>query len=90
MVAVTGYWLVCKEKWKHPGFIALLFLYKKSKNILGAGHVSCAVSSFGQVSIMTRAKRFFRGFAARDFGLRPTPKYLAERKKENLWFPRKS
>ena len=37
---------------------------------------------------MTRAKRFFRGFAARDLGLRPTPEYLAERKKENLWFPK--
>ena len=28
------------------------------------------------------------GYADRDFGLRLTPKYLAERKKENLWFPR--
>ena len=58
---------------------------------LGARDFSSAVSSFCRVFIVTRAKSslrardFCRGFAARGFGLRPTPKILASREK-NLWY----
>ena len=38
---------------------------------LGARDFSSAVSGFFQVFIVTRAKSFSRGFAAREFGLRP-------------------
>ena len=38
---------------------------------LGARDFSGAVSGFCQVFIVTRAKSFSRGFAARGFGLRP-------------------
>ena len=38
---------------------------------LGARDFSSAVSGFCQVFIVTRAKSFSRGFAARSFGLRP-------------------
>ena len=38
---------------------------------LGARDFSSAVSGFCQVFIVTRAKSFSRGFAARGFGLRP-------------------
>ena len=49
---------------------------------LGARDFSSAVSGFCQVFIVTRAK----SFAARGFGLRPTPKIPAAREK-NLWYP---
>ena len=40
-------------------------------NTLGARDFSSAVSGFCQVFIVTCAKRFSRGYAARGFGLRP-------------------
>ena len=49
---------------------------------LGARDFSSAVSGFCQVFIVTRAK----SFAARGFGLRPTPKIPAASEK-NPWYP---
>ena len=53
-------------------------------NTLGARDFPCTVSGLTQVFMVTRAKEFFQtipegtgftSFAARDFGLRPTPKH---------------
>ena len=44
---------------------------KPRKLTLGARDFSSAVSGFCQVFIVTRAKSFSRGFAARGFGLQP-------------------
>ena len=57
-----------------------------SADTLGARDFSSAVFGFCQFFIVNRAKSFSRGFAARGFGLRPTPKIPATRKK-NLWHP---
>ena len=47
---------------------------------LGSRDFSSAVSGFCQIFIVTR------GFAARSFGPRPSPKIPAVREK-NLWYP---
>ena len=45
--------------------------WASAHDTLGARDFSSAVSGFCQVFIVTRAKSFSRGFAARGFGLRP-------------------
>lgn len=52
----------------------------RSEATQGARDFSWAICGFGQVFIVTGAK----SFAARDFGLWPTPKHPAARKKQTL------
>ena len=62
-----GIFVLSKRSIDHS--VIVTYSRRSREATLGARDFSSAVSGFSQVFIVTRAKNFFRGFAARGFGL---------------------